>query len=181
MLLLFFHLKIDILVSSSRKRAYATALAINKYHNLPIIINDAVIEINAGEWEGQKFEKFSEMYPEEIKIWNNEPHNFIAPKGEKMADVYERMVGFVKKLAEENDGKTIVIASHGCAIRNLMCWVKGLDFSRLNEVCFSGNTAINIFEVNAGEPKLIIENDYSHLPYELAKISSQKWTEEETE
>ncbi len=167
---------IDAIYSSSRKRAKATAEAVNRYHSLPIQIDDRIIEINAGDWEGKHFADFPALYPKEIDLWDNEPHRFVAPNGEKMADVYHRMVHFVKQLAAQNPAKTIVLASHGCAIRNLLCWADGLGFERLGEELWCANTAVNIIDVDAaGCPHLIVKNDISHLPEEMQSLSSQKW------
>lgn len=171
--------KIDYIFSSSRKRALATAQAVNKYHNLPVIVDDSIIEINAGEWEGKPFASFPANFPEESRIWNTEPHKFVSPGGETMEDVYKRMVSFVLSQSKLHSGKTIVLATHGCAIRNLMCWAKGLDFSQLNSVNWCDNTGVNVIEVANCIPKVILENDVSHLPADIAHISRQKWWNEE--
>ena len=168
---------IDFIYSSSRKRAFATANAINKYKNLDIVVDDAVIEINAGDWEGKQFADFPVLFPEESRLWDNEPHKFIAPNGEKMLDVYNRMVNFVKEKSVEHKNKNIVIASHGCAIRNLMCWVKNKPFDELNDIQWYANTAVNIFEVDDElHPHLLKENDISHLPEEMRNVAKQNWS-----
>ena len=168
--------RIDYIYSSSRKRALATAEAVNQYHNLDIVIDDAVMEINAGLWEGKLFSEFPTLFPEQMFLWDNEPYNFIAPEGEKMSDVYNRMVGFVKEKASEHKDSTIVIASHGCAIRNLLCWADGLGFKNLAQEVWCANTAVNIFDVDDEfNPHLLLKNDISHLPEEIKTLSSQKW------
>lgn len=168
--------KVDYIFSSSRKRALATANAVNKYKNLNIEIDDAIIEINAGEWEGKPFSSFPELFPKESMLWDNEPYNFVAPNGEAMRSVYNRMTSFVKEKAVQHKGKSIVIASHGCAIRNLLCWAKNLPFERLGEVPWCANTAVNIIDVDDElKPHLVLLNDISHLPEEIKTISSQKW------
>ena len=162
--------------SSSRKRARATAQAINQYHGLNIVIDDRIMEINAGDWEGKKFDEFPVLYPQEMYLWDNEPQNFVAPNGEKMADVYRRMVSFVKELAQKYPGESIVLASHGCAIRNLLCWADGLGFEHLAHEVWCANTAVNVSEVDAQlNPHMILKNDISHLPEEMQTLSSQKW------
>ena len=167
---------IDYLFSSSRKRAKATAEAVNQYHHLDITIDDRIMELNAGEWEGKKFADFPTLFPREMDLWDNEPYNFVAPNGESMRAVYERMTVFVKEQAALHPGKTIVLCSHGCAIRNLLCWADGLGFERLGEEVWCANTAVNIFDVDEQlEPHLIVKNDISHLPEEMQTLSFQKW------
>jgi broad specificity phosphatase PhoE len=168
--------KVDYIYSSSRKRALATAQAVNEYHGLPIHIDDRIIEINAGDWEGKSFAEFPELYPVESELWDSEPYSFIAPNGEKMIDVYNRMKKFVLDKTREHRGSSIAAATHGCAIRNLMCWAKGLDFTRLNEIEWCDNTGINIIDVDDDfVPHVITENNISHLPEEIKFMSRQIW------
>ena len=167
---------IDYIFSSSRKRAIATAQAVNEYHHLPIQIDDQIIEIRAGEWEGKRFADFPVLFPKEMDLWDHNPAAFVAPGGESMQSVYDRMVGFVKKKAVEYPGKTIIVASHGCAIRNLLCWADGLGFENLKNEVWCANTAVNIIDVDeALEPHLVLKNDIAHLPEALQTLSFQKW------
>jgi len=167
---------IDLIFSSSRKRARATADAVNRYHGLPIMIDDRIMEINAGEWEGKHFADFPKLFPKEMDLWDNDPANFEAPNGEKMRDVYKRMVNFVKEQATIHTGKTIVLASHGCAIRNLLAWADGYGLENIGKEVWCANTAVNIIDVDDDlNPHLVLKNDISHLPEQMQSLSSQKW------
>ncbi len=167
---------IDLIFSSSRKRARATADAVNRYHGLPIMIDDRIMEINAGEWEGKHFADFPNLFPKEMDLWDNDPANFEAPNGEKMRDVYKRMVNFVKEQATIHTGKTIVLASHGCAIRNLLAWADGYGLENIGKEMWCANTAVNIIDVDDDlNPHLVLKNDISHLPEQMQSLSSQKW------
>lgn len=55
------------------------------------------------------------------------------------------------------------MVTHGCTLRNLMCWVKGLPIERLPEIDRWSNTGIGIVEMTCGVPTLIMENDHTHL------------------
>ena len=166
----------DYIFSSSRKRAMETARAVARFHDLPITVDDRIIEINAGEWEGKRFADFPRLYPQQMDLWDHEPHKFIAPGGETMEHVYARMVGFVQEQARLHPGTTMVLASHGCAIRNLLCWAEGLGFENLSHEVWCANTAVNIIDVDeALQPHLILKNDISHLPEQMQSVSSQKW------
>ena len=43
---------IDIMYTSTLKRARLTAEGINVYHEVPLLIDERLSEINAGSWEG---------------------------------------------------------------------------------------------------------------------------------
>ena len=167
---------IDAIFSSSRKRAIATAEAVNRYHHLPINIDDDIIEIKAGEWEGKSFSDFPVLFPQQMYFWDHDPQNFIAPNGESMLSVYERMKNFFERIANLYQDKTVVFVSHGCAIRNLLCYVEGTGIAGLKDQIWCANTAINEIEIdNQFNIKLVKKNDTSHLPEAVKALSSQKW------
>lgn len=159
---------IDVIYSSPLKRAYKTAEAINKYHNLPINIHQKLIEINGGEIEGVFWGDFDKTRPELEYKWNMEPHLFHPNGGESMASVYKRSWEAVLEIVESNCGKKIAVTSHGCTIRNIMCHALGKPIEKLNEVQWADNTGV-FHLVFDGEklPKILMYNDCSHLPKEL--------------
>lgn len=167
---------IDAMYASPLVRAVKTAQAVNQYHHLPIGIVPGLIEINGGKWEGEPWASFPEKYPEESLMWNLSPHEFHAPEGEAMRQVYDRMKSAAQMLAERHAGGTVLVASHGCAIRNLLCWAKGWPIERLNEVEWCDNTALSVILMDAGgRPEVELENDASHLSPEVSTLGKQAW------
>jgi broad specificity phosphatase PhoE len=170
------NMPIDIMYSSPLKRAYATAQAVNRFHNLPISIEPGLIEINGGDWEGKPWSSLPDLYPEAAKAWNMAPWDFIPPNGEAMRDVYSRIWDTISRLIKENPDKTVAVASHGCAIRNFLCHVLHHSILRLNEVDWCDNTALNIIDFDSQmNPTVILLNDASHLTEETSTFSKQSW------
>ena len=170
----------DYLYSSPLIRAVKTAKACNIYHNKPIGIIRNLIEINGGDWEGKKWADFPALFPNESKLWTLEPHSFTAPNGESMIDVYDRISKTIDMLAKRHEGKTICIASHGCAIRNYLCYAKGWNIDKLNDVEWCDNTGISVIEYDDDfVARLIVENDNSHIPSDLSTLAKQSWWKKE--
>lgn len=93
-----------------------------------------------------------------------------------MQQVFDRMRDAVLLLAARHPGKTVLLASHGCAIRNLLCWAHGWPIERLNDVNWGENTCVSVLEVEeSGTPRLLLENDASHLPADCATLGKQDW------
>ena len=157
--------KIDELYSSPKKRAMKTAEGINIYHKLPIKIDDEIVEINAGDWEGVLLTEIEKQYPEQMDNWRNNPAKFHAPNGESMAEVYERVKKALLRIAAENPNKTVCIVSHGCAIKNMMCFAHGWEVDNIKEVPLGTNTSVNIvaFDENL-KPSILTENYTEHIP-----------------
>lgn len=170
------NVKIDYLYSSPLKRAYATAEAINQYHHLPIYVDADLMEINGGYWEGGPWNEFSTLYPEDYDLWENQPWKFAPRDGEPMAHVFERMKNCITKIAKEHTGKTVCVATHGCAIRNFLCYAGGKPIEELNSVDWCDNTAVSVVEYSDDFiPHIVCQNDASHLNPEISTFEKQDW------
>lgn len=172
----FRDIPIEAIYSSPLKRTIDTAEAVNKYHNLPIIRDKGLIEINGGVWEGKPWADLPKLYPVEHDLWQNKMQDFYIADGERMTEVFERVKNAVNKIAAENDGRTIAVVSHGCALRNFLCYAMGKPISALKDVGWSDNTAVSLVEYENGVPKIIFKNSNDHLTGELSTLSKSKWS-----
>ncbi len=160
----FESIHIDKVYSSPLKRARKTAAAVADKKGLHIIDNDGLIELYGGDFEGMKFAEIFSEYADYESIWQNNPQDFCAPKGESMRGLYTRVWNAFLNISAENEGKVVVVASHGAAIRTLICKILFDDVERLNEVPWSENTAVTKIIMDAGKAKIEFMNDVSHLP-----------------
>lgn len=174
----FKDIHLDALYSSPLKRAFVTAEALNKYHNLDIIKIDALKEINGGILEHMQWEDIQKNYPDEFELWKNDLPRFAAPSGEAMTDVYERMKKAVTAIAEENIGKTVTVVSHGCAIKNFLSYAESGDIEGLKTVGWSDNISVSCIEYSNGKFEIIFKSDASHLPEELKPSVLSLWEKE---
>lgn len=167
--------QIDKIYASPLKRAKKTAEAVNRFHGLDITFDDNLKELYAGDWEAQPYDVLKKDYKDDYEIWCSYPHLFKSPNGESMAECYERIVNEVKKLAGSNDGKTIVIVSHGCVLRNLMCYLKGLPHEKLGSLSYMENTGVTLVQYDKNAFAIVRENDSSHLSNDLQTVAHQDW------
>ena len=176
----FKNIYLDTVYSSPLKRAVKTAEAVNRYSKREIIIDGGLVEIDGGHWEGRPWSDFPVLYPDEARDWNLAPYNFAPAGGEPMRHVFERISGAVTRIVEENKGLSIAVVSHGCAIRNLLCFLKGWPIERLNDVEWADNTAVAKVEFDDNlNPHIVYENDASHLGDGLSTFATQEWWKKE--
>ena len=129
-----------------------------------VITDDRLAEINAGKWEGRYLTDIEKEFPEQYSNWCNAPALFHAPDGESMSEVYNRMKAAVDDIIKDNDGKTVCIVSHGCAIKCLMCYLHGWTVDNIAEVPLGTNTSVNVVKADGkSRPEIIIENYTDHL------------------
>ena len=78
-------------------------------------------EIYAGEWEGKKFSELPGLYEKTYGVWLSDIGRSHPDGGESVSELYERIIGEVRKIARENMGKTVLIATHATPIRCIAC------------------------------------------------------------
>ena len=164
----FGDIKLDRVFSSPLIRAKKTGLAIIGEKNIPLEINDGLIEINGGVIEGKEYAVVYNQFPDFKEMWTNHPEDFAPENGETMLYAYERIWETILNIAKENKGKTIACATHGGVTRCLNCRLEKNDISKMNEIPFGYNTAVTLIEFDDNlNFKVIFYDDASHITDEL--------------
>lgn len=172
----FEDIPIEKIYSSPLIRTRETADAVNKYHNLEIVADKRLIEIDGGIWEGKKWSDLPLMYPAEYEVWQNRMYDFEITDGESMVQVFERMKKAVGDIVSQNIGRTIAIVSHGCAIRNYLCYANGDLIDKLGDVGWSDNTAVSLIEYDKNlNPHIVYKNNSDHLDLKLSTLAFSDW------
>ena len=110
------------LVASPSGRAQATARAISRRLGLPIELDERLIEIGCGEWEGRLRSDVAASHPE---LFATREWFFAAPGGETYEDVFARVSDWLAEQAPEPE-RRIIAVSHGVAGRLLRGAYAGL-------------------------------------------------------
>jgi len=122
--------KIDVIYSSPLKRTYQTATEIASKHNLEVIKEKRIIEIDHGVWSGMLVDEVKEKYPEDFRRWLEEPHKVKFEGGESLEEVHERVREFLKFVKENHQNQTVVAVSHTVPIRAMLCALLDIDLSK---------------------------------------------------
>ena len=155
--------KIDKIYSSPRQRAYDTALPVSKALGIEIEKCDAFMEIDGGKWEGMLFADLPHMYEKEFDIWLNRQSEAICPGGESVKEVYKRANDALLKIAEENDGKTVLITSHATPVKAICCGVLHGDVRKMSEMKWVSNASVTEIEYKDGIFSMIKMGHDAHL------------------
>lgn len=115
---------VDAVYTSDLSRAYDTAVAIAKTHNLDLVIEPRFREIDQGDWTGLTVDEIRKRWPEK---WGPARHYNARPGGESPQQVRERALAGLKELVAKHPNETVVIVSHGGTIRWLSAESLGYD------------------------------------------------------
>ena len=155
--------KIDKLYSSNLKRAYATAKEIGEELGLEIIVNPKVREISAGKWEGIKFDEIGALYPEDFALWRENIGASRCTDGESVYELGQRIMAALTEIAENDDGKTVAIATHATPIRVSQCIIEYGSLDKMTDVPWVSNASLTIYRYDQGKWNIEAVSIDSHL------------------
>lgn len=116
--------RIALVQSSPQLRARQTATPLAEELSLPIEIAPPFDEIDVGAWTGRSF---AELAPEPAwRRWNSRRGSSRPPEGESMAELRDRVVDHLERLAADHPGRLIAIVSHAEPIRAAVLHYRGI-------------------------------------------------------
>jgi probable phosphoglycerate mutase len=160
----------DAIVSSDLQRAAATAAELAAITDLGITYDEGLRETFAGVWQGLTHQEINERFGDQYAAWRRgEPIR--RGGGELETEVADRVAPVVLRAAEKlPDSGTLVVVSHGGAIRTAIGRLLGLDpytwesLGGLSNCCWSvlgeGARGWRLLEHNAGSlPEPVLGDD----------------------
>lgn len=134
---------VDAVYASDLQRAYDTGVHIASCFDLPVHSEPGLREIFAGQWQGKAFDTLETVYAESYRHWLGNIGNACCPGGETVAQLAERVNNAICRIAEENPGKTVAIATHATPIRTLVWRTTGLPLSEIKHVPWVSNASVS--------------------------------------
>lgn len=131
------HLPINLAISSPLSRAKTTAQAILTGRDTPLELDDGLLEISHGRWEGQLATDIELSHAEMFGAWRSRPGRHVpaGPEAETLGHVEDRawpvLVRIVERLATLGPDATALVAAHDAVNRVLLCRVLGLPLERV--------------------------------------------------
>ena len=165
--------KIDAIYSSDLCRAVDTAKPLSDALGLPIITYKELREISAGCWEGMYIKDVKSEYPEEFSKWANDVGNARCGDGETTVELIERGRKILKKIARENEGKTVAVATHGGLIRAIRCLLLGISLDDMKDVPHVANASITevLYDNETDTAELTLIGYNEHIKSKVTEFS----------
>ncbi len=157
-------------------RARQTAKEIFECHTPTIFgeVEEKFREINFGVLEGFSYNKAEESHGDVLEIYRENPSRCVFPKGESMAEAYDRIArGINKVLIEHPINESVLIVSHGGTIALIFLYLFNLDMDTIFHAIRHNNCGLSIINLQNNQwnapqhkPQIICMNDISHLKEE---------------
>lgn len=159
----FAEIHVDAVYASDLYRTCATASAIYRPKGLVLHPRTDLREICVGEWEQKTWGEISRTQPEQMRNFIRHLDRWQVAGGERPEQVRERMMGAIRSIAAENDGKTVAVFSHGCAIQILLATIEGYSIAELGKTKHGDNTAVSLIEAEGDTLRVVFRDDSTHL------------------
>ena len=161
--------RIGRIYASGMKRTAQTAMPTAEHFHLPVETECGLREIFAGLWEGLPYKELNRRFHADWMNWLYDFSNARCTEGESVRELYRRICNTVRRIAEENDGKTVMLTTHYTPLRIIAAWGMGLSPEQLHLSPPSTNASISIFHYEDG----ILQTELSNLiPYPDALLST---------
>ena len=98
----------DAVYSSDLRRAHETAEIVGAPHDVPIVVDPELREIDVGSWSGLTRAEIDERFPDGER-----------PDGETREQHSVRVLAAVERIARQNLGRRVLIVTHGGVLRAL--------------------------------------------------------------
>ncbi len=154
---------IDVLYASDLQRAYMTAEHIADKKDLSIIADPTMREIYAGEWEDELFDDLIVKFEKDYYVWLNDIGASRCTGGESFVELYNRIIPEITRIAKENDGLTVCIATHATPIRCARLKAMGLGFDKAKDIPWTLNASTTVIDVEDGEFTIVEDQITSYL------------------
>jgi len=158
--------KLDAIYASPLERTVETAKAIARHHSVDIQTHEGLLEVDYGEWTGEKIKKLSKdpRWP----IVQFYPSGAGFPGGETMYGMQTRFVQEINQLVVKHPGQTIAVVGHADLIKAAVAHYLGMHFDLFQRIVIS-TTSITTLMFTPMGPRVVCVNDTSHVPPQPVK------------
>ena len=141
--------------SSDLTRAHSTAESTAKLLDMPIIKDIGLREINAGEWEGQRFEVIADKFAESYNVWLQNIGRACCDGGESVAELQARVVSTITRIADKHRDEVIFIFTHATPIRVFAAHCMNKTPDEIKNIPWASNASVTKATYSDGIFKLI--------------------------
>jgi len=148
------------IVASPLRRAVETAKPVAGALGLDVELDDRLVEVAHGDWEGRLKADVERDDPDRVRTWRTHPNEIRFPGGESLADVAVRWRAVAPELVA--DGRPTLVVTHDVVVRVALLEAMSNeleDYWRLRVE----NGAISTLESMAGRLGVVEPNAVEHL------------------
>ncbi len=155
------HIPVEAVIASSLLRTHQTVAPFTQ-QQLPLTILNDLDEMHWGSFEGKPASpELKEIYQKATQEWSLGNYDFSFGDGESARQLADRLSRALEYLCNRPED-TLLVCSHGRALRCLLCLAKGLPLSEMASF-HPKNTGLFVAYFDGSDFHFELENDTQHL------------------
>ena len=155
--------KVDAVYASDLERAFNTGKAVADRIGVETIPEKGMREIFGGAWENVEYAKLCDLYPEEYGVWLHNIGKCKCVDGETTVELGERVLGTLERIAKENEGKTVVVATHATPVRVTQSLIEQGSLENMQAVPWVSNASVTEITYTDGKWEVVAASQDAHL------------------
>ncbi|MPQ97560.1 bifunctional RNase H/acid phosphatase [Modestobacter sp. I12A-02628] len=155
-------LGIEVVISSPLRRTRETAEIVAAALGLPVELDDGLVEMDFGLFEGLSGAEARAAHPEEHRRWAGDV-TVAPPGGESIAAVADRVRAARQRIVAAHEGRTVLLVSHVTPIKVLLTEALGVPLDVVHRVFLEAASLCTASWTREGGSWVQLVNDTSHL------------------
>jgi broad specificity phosphatase PhoE len=143
-------------------RAFETAEIVARPHRLPVQVDEGIIDINYGVWEGISDDEVQKRFRSLYEKWHSEPHRVRFPGGESLIMVRRRTLSALEGIRSKHPDEHVLVVSHRAVNKVVLCAMLGLGNDAFWRIV-QDNCAYNILILSKESSVVALMNDTCHM------------------
>ena len=156
------HERFDAIHCSDLIRVQQTAQPTAALLRKDLILSRALRERHYGEFQNMTYAEAKERLPQDYARFRARDPDFAFRTGESLKQFNERTLQFFKKLIQSNEGKALLVFTHGGVLEVIYRHATGRGLSTPRDFEIP-NAALNRIEVDGAEWRVLAWADIRHL------------------
>lgn len=132
----------DVIYSSDLVRSYETAKCTAELFNMPIIKDENLREIDAGDWDKVAFKKLEKEFKESYNIWCKNIGFARCDGGESVEELQHRIVPTITHIAKRHNEGVVFLFTHATPIRAFAAHCLGKPLVEMKSVPWAANASV---------------------------------------
>ncbi len=108
------------IITSPLQRCSQFAMALAEQQQIPLVVNEDLLELDFGEWEGLALDEVWSAHQQQVMAFWNDPVKHPPPKGESLSAMQTRVLNVLAQIHTVHRGERVLVVTHGGVIRLLM-------------------------------------------------------------
>jgi probable phosphoglycerate mutase len=150
------------IVSSDLARARETAEVLGAALGMAPTLDPDLREVFLGAWQGLPSAEIARRFPGEWSAWRS-GQDIRRGGGETYAELGDRVSRAMDRAAAVHPGSTVIVVSHGAALKSFVARVLGLGSLGMRAFRVQANTGVSVVERDEEGQRILVWNDEAHL------------------